>query len=324
MTIARYDTQQKESSLEQFILSNIEKNDTLFSVDRIPRQGKSKNKLITTYYINDNVAYFLNKYAKIVDNKIFRLIDMNNYWSDDEIPTAGIANEGNVEFKRSKKPELLINRILEISTEVDDIVLDCFGGSGTTFAVAHKMGRKWIGVEIGNHADTHIIPRMKNVMSGEDQSGISKSVEWKGGGSFSYYHLGHSIISLDKKGNPDFNWKLGRTELERSLLMTYDYEPEASQKKDHFTIGHKLAGGKKISAIATLSEDPTILNAKGEVENPGEFLSFMEFQTIWKRVEKSDFVYLYTNRGVEISESEIPENLEIVKVPSSIFQELEE
>ncbi len=233
------------------------------------------------------------------------------------------------------KPERLIQRILHIATNPGDTVLDCFGGSGTTFAVANKMGRKWIGVEIGDHADTHIIPRMKKVIAGEDQSGISKAVNWKGGGSFSYFHLGQSIISINKKGEPDFNWKLGRAELEKSLLLTYDFIVEDTsirQRKDagtqrpnsSYTIGYKTKNGKRICGLASLSEDPTISNTKGEIESPGEFMSYMEFVGLLKKIEPSDFIYLYTNRGIEISSNEIPENMEIVKVPTAIFQELEE
>ncbi len=106
------------------------------------------------------------------------------------------------------KPERLIERILTIATNPGDIVLDSFAGSGTTGAVAHKMGRKWLMCEMGEHCHTHIIPRMKAVIGGE-QGGISADVEWKGGGGFKYYRLAESLLVQDKdlstKDHPVYN-----------------------------------------------------------------------------------------------------------------------
>lgn len=88
-----------------------------------------------------------------------------------------------------------------MATDPGDIVLDSFAGSGTTGAVAHKMGRRWIMVELGEHCHTHIIPRMKKVIDGTDQGGISKAVNWKGGGGFRYFRLAPSLLERDKRGN---------------------------------------------------------------------------------------------------------------------------
>ncbi|MEA3347592.1 MAG: site-specific DNA-methyltransferase, partial [Pseudomonadota bacterium] len=99
------------------------------------------------------------------------------------------------------KPERLIERIIHIASNPGDIVLDSFLGSGSTAAVAHKMGRKWIGVELKEHCDTHCVPRLQKVCDGTDQGGISKTVEWKGGGGFKYYDLAPSLLKQDKHGN---------------------------------------------------------------------------------------------------------------------------
>jgi len=98
------------------------------------------------------------------------------------------------------KPEQLLFTLINAVTNPGDLVLDSFAGSGTTGAVAHKMGRRWIMVELGEHCHTHIIPRMKKVVDGEDQGGISKAVDWKGGGGFRYYHLAPSLLEQDKWG----------------------------------------------------------------------------------------------------------------------------
>lgn len=99
------------------------------------------------------------------------------------------------------KPERLIERIMTLATKPNDIVLDSFAGSGTTGAVAHKMGRRWILIELGEHCHTHIIPRLQQVIDGTDQGGISKAVNWQGGGGFKYYHLAPSLLEKDKFGN---------------------------------------------------------------------------------------------------------------------------
>jgi len=99
------------------------------------------------------------------------------------------------------KPERLIQRIITLASNEDDWVLDSFLGSGTTAAVAQKMNRKWIGIELGEHCHTHCIPRLEKVIDGNDKGGITESVNWKGGGGFKYYYLAPSLLNQDDHGN---------------------------------------------------------------------------------------------------------------------------
>jgi len=128
------------------------------------------------------------------------------------------------------KPERLINRILHIATNPGDLVLDSFAGSGTTGAVAHKMGRRWIMVELGEHCHTHIIPRLKKVIDGEDPGGITKAVGWKGGGGFRYYRLAPSLLERDKWGNWVINEGYNSAMLTEALckLEGFTYAPSDS------------------------------------------------------------------------------------------------
>ncbi len=103
------------------------------------------------------------------------------------------------------KPEELISRILELSTQPGDLVLDSFLGSGTTAAVAHKMGRRYIGIEMGDHAYTHCKVRLDKVISGEDQGGISKAQHWQGGGGYRFYELAPTLINRDAFGEAVIN-----------------------------------------------------------------------------------------------------------------------
>jgi adenine-specific DNA-methyltransferase len=122
-----------------------------------------------------------------------------DFWQD--IKTTGLGDEGGVNFTNGKKPEALLKRIIGMSTQPGDWVLDSFAGSGTTGAVAHKMGRRWIMVELGEHCHTHIIPRLKKVIDGTDQGGITKAVGWQGGGGFRYFRLAPSLLEKDRWGN---------------------------------------------------------------------------------------------------------------------------
>lgn len=103
------------------------------------------------------------------------------------------------------KPEALMQQLIECSTEKGEIILDSFAGSGTTLAVAHKMGRRYIGVEMGEHAETHCVPRLRKVIEGE-QGGISKDVEWKGGGGFRFMRLGPPVFDETGVLNPDIRF----------------------------------------------------------------------------------------------------------------------
>ncbi len=128
------------------------------------------------------------------------------------------------------KPERLLKRIIEIATKPDDLVLDSFAGSGTTGAVAHKMGRRWIMVELGDHCITHIVPRLQKVIDGSDQGGISKAVDWKGGGGFRYYELAPSLLEKDKWGREIISSQYDAAMLARALckLEGFTYAPSDS------------------------------------------------------------------------------------------------
>ena len=126
-----------------------------------------------------------------------------------------------------RNPRRLFERILQIATNPGDLVLDSFAGSGTTGAVAHKMGRRWIMVELGEHCHTHIIPRLKKVIDGEDPGGITEAVGWKGGGGFRYYRLAPSLLEKDKWGNWVINRDYNAAMLAEALckLEGFTYAP---------------------------------------------------------------------------------------------------
>ncbi len=160
------------------------------------------------------------------------------------------------------KPERLLQRIIHIATNPGDLVLDSFAGSGTTGAVAHKMGRRWIMVELGEHCHTHIIPRMKKVIDGEDPGGITKAVNWKGGGGFRYYRLAPSLLEKDKWGNWVINKEYNAAMLAEALckLEGFTYAPSETVWWQH---GHSTENdfiyvttqNLSVSQLQALSEE---------------------------------------------------------------------
>lgn len=133
------------------------------------------------------------------------------------------------------KPEKLLHRIIHLATNPGDLVLDSFAGSGTTGAVAQKMGRRWIMVELGEHCHTHIIPRLKKVIDGEDKGGITDSVNWQGGGGFRYFRLAPSLIINDHWGNPIINPDYNAAMLAEALakLEGFSYAPSETRWWQH-------------------------------------------------------------------------------------------
>lgn len=150
-------------------------------------------------------------------------------WTDIKT-TGGVGQEGGVLFANSKKPEKLIKRIIGMCTKPGDLILDSFLGSGTTAAVAHKMGRRWIGIEMGDHAYTHCKKRLDLVISGLDNSGITTEVGWSGGGGYKFYELAPTLINIDALGEPIIN-KTYNAEMLASAVALHEgfkYSPDSN------------------------------------------------------------------------------------------------
>lgn len=191
---------QQENEFQNNLMRQMTK-DSLYSVEYIPNRGKHKDKLTTLYYYNAELCAWLKDTAFIEGQDIVKTIRLSNVWKNDDIPKADLGNEGGVNFPRGKKPERLLERILALASNPGDIVLDSFLGSGTTAAVAHKMGRCWIGIELGEHAYTHCKVRLDGVINGEDKGGVNKTYNWQGGGGYKFYELAPTLIIKDSFGN---------------------------------------------------------------------------------------------------------------------------
>ncbi|MBW1939502.1 MAG: site-specific DNA-methyltransferase [Deltaproteobacteria bacterium] len=218
-----------QSSIRTRIIDEFETlaTDEMLVASYIPRSGRHKGKLVEHYYISPTVRriIWLRDSSEKRRNKLFKKEKLGTYWSG--FPLTNLTKEGGVRFPHGKKPESLVQSILELATQKGDLVLDSFAGSGTAGAVAHKMGRRWIMVELGDHCHTHIIPRIKKVIDGKDPGGITKAVNWKGGGGFRYYRLGPSLIVDDEWGNPVINPDFNAEMLAEAMckLEGFEYAP---------------------------------------------------------------------------------------------------
>ena len=166
------------------------------------------------------------------------------------------------------KPEKLMERVIMLASNEGDLVLDSFLGSGTTAAVAHKMGRRWIGVELGEHAKTHCVPRLKQVVNGE-QGGISKAVNWQGGGGFKFYTLASSLLKQDKFGN----WVISK-EYNADMLAAAMAKQEGFKYQPHESSYWKQGQSAEQDFIFTTTQFLTVeaLDSIKDEMQPGETL----------------------------------------------------
>lgn len=176
--------------------------DSVLSIEYIPKTGKNKGVMYEQFYKDDicNLFVWLRDTSEIIDGELYKKELQGTYW-DMNAWMKNVTKEGGISFPNGKKPEALVSRIFDMATNPGDLVLDSFLGSGTTAAVAHKMGRRYIGIELGEHCYTHCLPRLQKVIDGE-QGGISKVQNWQGGGGFKFYELAPTLIVADAHGQP--------------------------------------------------------------------------------------------------------------------------
>ena len=193
-----------------------------------------------------------------------------------------------------------MHRILAIATNPGDWVLDSFGGSGTTGAVAHKMGRRWIMVELGEHCHTHIIPRLRKVIDGADPGGVTQAVGWQGGGGFRYFRLAPSLLETDRWGNWVINQHYNAAMLAEALckLEGFTYAPS-----DTLYWQHGYSTERDFIYVTTQTLSPEQLQALSEEVGP----------------ERSLLVLCMAFRGAVDA---LP-NLTVKKIPKQVLERCE-
>lgn len=191
---------------------------------KLEREGE----LSDMYFSNGERILFYADKLKVIDGKQVSGEPLTSIW--DDILSNNLHNEGGVEFPKGKKPEHLVKRCFDLATLPGDLVLDSFGGSGTTGAVAHKMGRRWIMVELKEHAKTHIVPRLRKVIDGTDKGGVTQAAGWQGGGGYRFARLAPSLLERDAWGNwvvsKDYNPAMLAEAMCKHFNYTYDPSPD--------------------------------------------------------------------------------------------------
>jgi adenine-specific DNA-methyltransferase len=227
---------------DKFYKFYVKNKDRIFQTQPVmPEEHKRKSieqkDLLYKYQAEDGTNYAMNgRRFSFLANSLNILEDdkedlgilLCDFWND--VDFQNTQNEGGVSFPASKKPEKIVFRFLKMFTQKGDLVLDSFLGSGTTAAVAQKMNRKWIGIELGEHATTHCLPRLKKVVNGRDKGGITEAVKWQGGGGFKFYTLAPSLIKKDKYGNEIINTEYNPDMLAAAMAKQegFRYQPDES------------------------------------------------------------------------------------------------
>ena len=253
-------TENAQTSIRTRVQEATDTEDNLYSIDYYPVSGRNKGKLTTIHFVGRNkrlVSWFKNVCIR-ERGYIFKKEKVGSLWND--LNWNNVNREGGVVFTGGKKPEVLLQRILELATDPGDLVLDSFLGSGTTAAVAHKMGRQYIGIELGDHCYTHCKPRLDKVIDGE-QGGISKAVNWQGGGGYKFYELAPTLIVKDKYGNPVFSEQYSPEMLVAAVskINGYHYAPDAEtfwkqgfcQDNSFIYVTTQYLTGEMLDGIAT-------------------------------------------------------------------------
>ena len=237
-----FTTTNAQSSIRKRVWDATSENNDFYSIKYKPKSGRDKGNLIEQYYTgNKKVLLIWFKNTAFIDKNgnIIKKEKYGTFW--DGIDYNNLNKEGGTIFRSGKKPEQLLQRIIEMSTEQGDIILDYHLGSGTAAAVAHKMGRQYIGIEQLAYGKNDSIIRLNNVING-DVSGISKSVDWKGGGDFLYCELMKYneayIEKIQKAKSSDELISLWKDISKNSFLNWY-INPEVPEEavKDFILIG---------------------------------------------------------------------------------------
>ncbi len=223
-------TENAQTSIRTRIREATDENDNLYSIEYYPVSGRNKGQLTTLYFVGGSkrlVSWFKNV-TIMQDGVLYKREKTGSLW--DSLNWNNVNREGGVVFSGGKKPEVLIEKILELATNPSDLVLDSFLGSGTTAAVAHKMGRRYIGIEMGDHAYTHCKVRLDKVIAAEDQGGITKAQNWQGGGGYRFYELAPTLINEDAFGEAVINPAYDTDALAAAVALHegFTYQPSAN------------------------------------------------------------------------------------------------
>lgn len=281
-------------------LNNINHSD-LISIKYVPKTGKNRGIEYEQFYKGDKfrLLTWLKDVAEYRDEQWFKKDLQGTLW--DGINLNNLTKEGQVAFPSGKKPEELIKRIIDISTNEGDYVLDSFLGSGTTAAVAHKMKRHWIGIEMGDHIYTHCIPRLKLVIDGKDKNGITETIGWIKGSGYDFYELAPSLIERDQFDELIINKKYNIEMLCEAVALHEGFEYNPS--KEFFWKQSK--GNENSFLYVTLN-----------------FIDNSILETIYNQMTENEYLIVYCSSFDVTIENKF-KRIKIKKIPEALLSKYE-
>ena len=268
----------------------------LISIEYVPKTGKNRGKVYEQFYKGDKCRLFvwLRDTSEVIDGELYKKDLQGTYW-DMNAWMKNLTKEGSVEFGSGKKPEQLVRQIIEMTTTEGEWVLDSFLGSGTTAAVATKLKRNWIGVELGEQAYTHCKPRLDRVIDGSDAGGITKIVDWQGGGGYHFYELAPSLLVKNDKLpiyqiNPSYTFEMLCEAI--CKIEGFRYKPQ--------DVFHGHSSEKRFINITT------------------EFINAGYIKSLSARLTEGQSLLIY---GTKIqSDMMLPDNIEVKKIPKDLLE----
>lgn len=286
-------TTNAQTSIRTRIWDATDSENNMYKAVYVPRTGKNKGKKTELLLMGKQkvLVIWLKDTAEWIKGKIYKKERIGTYW--DGFSWINVTKEGSVLFPNGKKPESLIKQVLEMATEEGDLVLDSFLGSGTTAATAHKMGRRWIGIEMGEHAYTHCKVRLDNVIAGE-QGGISKEVGWQGGGGYKFYELAEPLLVKNKvlpvyQINPSYTWDMVCEAI--CKIEGFTYEPSG-----------EFQGHSSENRFIHITE---------------EFVNTKYVMSIMKNLGDKQSLLIYCKKNQ--ADMILPENVEVKKIPKDLL-----
>lgn len=288
-------TTNAQTSIRTRVWDATDSENNMYIATYTPKTGKDKGTFKELIFMGKQkvLVIWLKDTTEHIKGKIYKKERVGTYW--DGFSWINVTKEGGVLFPMGKKPESLIKQILEMATEPGDFVLDSFLGSGTTAATAHKLGRKWIGVELGEHAYTHCKARLDKVVDGTDQGGISKELDWQGGGGYHFYELAPSLLVKNDKLpiyqiNPSYTFEMLCEAI--CKIEGFRYKPQ--------DVFHGHSSEKRFIHITT------------------EFVNAGYIKSLSARLAEGQSLLIY---GTKIqSDMILPDNIEVKKIPKDLLE----
>ena len=300
-----FQTVMPQSSIRPRVMEKIKeigRESELYSIEYTPKTGRNKGKIYEQFYKGDSFRLFawLRDVSDKIDGELYKKTLQGTYWNF-IAGTKNLTKEGNVVFPNGKKPEALISRILEMTTNENDLILDSFLGSGTTCAVAHKMNRKYIGIEMGEHAYTHCKVRLDKVISGEDKGGITKNVNWQGGGAYRFYELAPTLINKDKFGE---------------MVINKEYSPEMLANAVALHEGYNFNPNKETFWKQSKSTENSYLFVTTK------YVDINFLNSIKKEMKDGEYLVIACKNYDQVLEKKYS-NIEIKKIPEMLLEKCE-